>query len=213
MIRRNLRGIMPAACALGMAVYALGCGGKADEGNLFESRSATTLGQFDDASVVPLYFNETKHLSLGAKPMLAGMNLVAAAQVQLEVATTDSSPLRFELYRVRKDHTTELLAPVDSRSGWDLETFEASSDDLFVLWFPQVDATPRQVNVMMTCLGGAGRCAPTGQPGESCAPGFACDEGLDCILPPGDCDPWVSTGVCGHPQTNTDAAACGSTLR
>ena len=181
----------------------VGCSGKPAEPDFIGRSGAMVVAQFGKPS--PLYFNVTNTMSLNAATPSAGSFLLGAgARVQLEAATSDGAPLRLELHRVRRDGTAELLAPVDVASGFYLTTFEATSDGEFVLWFP----APRDavVAVRLECEGGEGRCSPMRQPGESCAPGYSCDEGLDCLLPYGECDKWIYLGACTKRADPTDCA-------
>jgi hypothetical protein len=199
MIRNHFDGW--AATVLSVLAVA-GCGGKPGEPDLFGPPGAMKANDLGPRK--PVYFNETNHVALRADQAAAvGVDLSAGAEVQLEVVTQDASPLRLELHRVRRDGTTELIAPVDNTSGFYLTTFTATSDGELVIWFPKPrDAT---VAVRLDCLGGEARCSPERQPGESCAPWFACAEGLDCVHPNGACDIWTAFGACTR---RPDVAEC-----
>lgn len=202
MIRRN-SGLIAAALVV---VAASGCGGKHDDGELFRQRTALSA-RFGGLQAQPVYFNVTNALHLAGPSSLASFQLVAGARVELEMATEDGKPLRFELHRIRKDGTTEMIAPVDVTSGFYLTHFEASSDGEFALYFPALREPDTTVIVYMGCESGEGRCSPARQPNETCAPGYACDRGLDCILPSGSCDVWIEFGRCEPRPAACDASA------
>jgi hypothetical protein len=197
MIRRNTSWIAGAFCL----ATTVGCGGNAAS-DLFPSQN-NTLISLGRSVVAPVYFGMTNTVLPKDGARVFGVDLVAGAEVQLEVATVDSTSLVFELHRVRKDGSTELLAPVDVNSGFYLSTFEASSDDQYVLYFPKRAGGDPGVVIYFLCQSGDGRCTAERQPNESCAPGFACAPGLACELPPNLCNPWTQLGTCSFPP-----AAC-----
>jgi hypothetical protein len=175
-----------------------------------------TVADLGGTTPMPLYFGVTNTFAMHpGSPVSAGVQLSVGATVQLEVASADSSALRFELHRVRRDGTTELLAPIDAPSGFSLSTFEATSDGTYLLWFPF--PSTQTVVISLGCETAGAHCAAAQQPGESCAPGFACDTGLDCALQRGQCDPWVALGTCAfrppvatcQDGTTPDLRVCG----
>ena len=184
------------------AASGLGCGGSTDfDASQLHGASKITVG--DDAPRSRLYFDVTNTVPVAAEAV-GTFDLVAGARVELEVVTTNGSPLRYELLRVRNDGTTELINAFHIDSGFSLTTFTASSDGLFMLHFPQMDA-PRDVVVHMECKGDGARCSPSMQPGQSCMFGRDCDDGLLCYPPVGTCTTgWVS-GTCVVAQR---ASAC-----
>jgi len=134
----NRRKISLATTAL-MGVLAGGCGGTADfDASGLRRASSVSIGE--DTALERLYFDVTNTVAVGANTETAGgFDLVAGAQVELEVVTTNGSPLRYELLRLRKDGSTELLNAFHVDSGFSLTTFYAANDGLYVVHFPQVD--------------------------------------------------------------------------
>jgi hypothetical protein len=159
---------------------------------------ATTITGFGAARQARVYFGPTNHLDVDGAPTLATFALTAGSRVELELATRDASPLVFEVHRVRRDGTTELLDPVHAQSGFHITDIEASSDGTFVLYFPAADARSITAVIHLDCTEAASRCAPTRQPYESCTTSFPCDEGLVCS---GDSTkpvplPYLGVGTC-----------------
>ena len=165
-----------------------------------------------------LYFGVTNHLHVGGD-VLAKMNLNAGAQVELEVATADSSPLRFELWQVHASTAgetpwIELLNAFDTQSGFVLTPLYAPSDGIYLVHFP-APALPRDVNLRMDCDRTTGRCTAELQPGEVCYEEAACSPGLACAPSDGACDPVWWGGTCVVPGDDTaceglpSAPVCG----
>jgi hypothetical protein len=156
------------------------------------------------------YVGATNRFAVGGAPVVATFDLLGGARVEVEVATLDASPVRFELWQAHVDGTATLSDPVDAPSGFALDRIEADEDARWVLVFPA--ATPRaQALVRMDCVGGIRGCAPELQPGESCPAGWSCDVGLACALPIGACGPLAAAGTCIIPPVACAeaAAVCG----
>ena len=196
MIRR-ISGWVAAAFCLATAS---GCGGN-NPGDIFPSHPPAEVALGGDSKVVPVYFEMTNTVTPTDGARVFGVDLAAGANVQLEVATTDSSQLLFELHRIRSDGTIEMIAPVDVPSGFYLTSFEAESDGTYILYFPARPGGDVSVNIYMTCQSGEGRCTLERQPNDSCTPAFPCAEGLVCMLPSGVCSPWLEYGTCGFAPT------------
>jgi hypothetical protein len=194
MVRRNSGWIAAGVCALAMAT---GCGGTSGD-DLFPPTNghATTVVGFGAAHAERVYYGLTNPLAIDGRPTLATFELTAGSRVELEIATRDGSPLVFELHRVRRDGTTELLDPVHATSGFHLGEIEASSTGTFVLYFPAADAREVTVLVHMDCRQTASRCAVTRQPGEACTQAFPCDEGLTCATSTGRPVSLLGEGSC-----------------
>ncbi len=92
--------------ALAMASFAtVGCGAAADDDATRLPGASPTQSQAPSQTPVSvtapsahLYFNATDHLHVSGDTV-AQMTLNAGAVVEMEVATADSSPLRFELWQ------------------------------------------------------------------------------------------------------------------
>jgi hypothetical protein len=136
----------------------------------------------------------TNVLTLGAAPVVATFDLTGGAQVELEVATRDSSPLRYELWRLRRGGAATLVSPVDARSGFALDRLAADEDSTWAIVFPAGASSDALLH--MDCVAETHGCTPARQPGESCPAGWSCDEGLSCQLPVGACGPLVAVGTC-----------------
>ena len=153
------------------------------------------------ATTQRIYFNTTNHLAIGDAATVAQIDLAAGADVAIETTSQDSSPLIFEIVRIRNDGTTELLDPVHADSGFHLDALVASSDDAYALYFPNADAKPQAVEVTLTCNSSAGVCTRAGQPGERCTEAFVCDVGLACsAAAAGPTNAFLAAGVCLAPD-------------
>jgi len=191
-----------------------GCGGEVEpiEG---ANGALSTVGQLErGATIQRAYVGVDNQISVGATPVVTPFDLVGGAQVQMEVVTPDSSPVRFELWQEHVDGQATLLMPVDAPSGFSLENVDATEDGSWLIVFP---ALPRgQVIVHMDCVGGNHGCSPARQPGETCPAGWSCDEGLVCQLPVGVCGPLAGVGTCAVPQAScaddaTPVCGCNGT--
>jgi len=191
-------------------VWASGCGGKIDGIQASDGMSSTLTQLEQGATVQRAYLGVDDHVTVGATPVVTPFELVGGAQIELEVVTPDSSPVRFELWQGHVGGSVTLVMPVDAPSGFALENIDATEDGTWILTFPTLP--PGQVIVHMDCVGGQHGCARARQPGESCPAGWSCDEGLTCQLPVGVCGPLAGSGTCAAPPTSciTDAApVCG----
>jgi hypothetical protein len=189
-------------------VVAMGCGGASGDdasrlpgASPTESPAPAKTPVSVSATSPRLYFNVTDHLHLGGE-LVAQMNLNAGAVVDLEVATTDSSPLRFELWQAHAGGWIELLNAFDTQSGFVLTSFTAASDGVFLVHFP-APASARDVNVHLDCDRTSGRCTADLQPGERCFEQTACSPGLACAPTDGACDPIWYGGTCVVPGDDT----------
>jgi hypothetical protein len=145
----------------------------------------------------------TNHLHVGGD-VLAKLTLNAGAVVEMEVATADSSPLRFELWDAHQGGWVELVNAFDVESGFVLTSFTAPSDSTFLVHFP-APASARDVNLHLDCGRTNGRCTADLQPGERCFEPAACAPGLACAPNDGACDPVWFGGTCVLPG---DGTAC-----
>jgi hypothetical protein len=164
----------------------------------------------DGAATVRAYVGLTNRFAIGGAPLVATFDVVGGARLELEVATLDASPLRFELWQAHTDGRATLRDPVEAPSGFALDRIEADEDATWVLVFPP--ATPiAQALVRMDCVGGIRGCTPERQPGESCPAGWSCDVGLACALPIGACGPLAAAGTCIVPPPSCPqaGAVCG----
>ncbi|HEY2516602.1 MAG TPA: Kazal-type serine protease inhibitor domain-containing protein [Polyangiaceae bacterium] len=198
------RGTFP---VVGLALASvMGCGGAPDNDALH------TLNSSPEQSAAPidvgapaqrLYFGVTNHVHV-ARDVVTNLNLNAGAEVELEAATADSSPLRFELWQVHADKELELLNAFDVQSGFVLTRLSAPSDGLYLVRFP-APATARDVNLHLDCDRTTGRCTPEFEPGERCFATSSCSPGLLCAPNDGACDPTWQGGACVVPG---DTTAC-----
>jgi hypothetical protein len=154
-----------------------------------------------DATVQRIYFNTTNHVAVGESAKIAEIDLMAGSDVAIETTSQDSSPLIFELLRIRNDGTTELVAPVHAESGFHLDALVASSDDAYAVYFPNADAKAQSIEIRMTCNSPAGACTRAGQPGDRCTEVFVCDVGLACsAAAAGPTNAYLAGGVCLTPN-------------
>jgi hypothetical protein len=207
------RGTLPVASVALIGLAAMGCGGVSDDDAVRSfGASASQAGASIDVAGPGnhLYFGVTNHLHV-AGDLIAKVDLNAGSQVELEVATADSSPLRFELWQVHAGTPAwvELLNAFDTDSGFVLTSFYASSGDTFVVHFPATSA-PRDVNVHMDCDRSVGRCTSELQPGEVCYEAIACSAGLACAPTDGACNPIWWGGTCVVPGDETACAGLPS---
>lgn len=211
-------GIFPVATLALSGLAATGCGGVPDDDAARLLAASPTQAETSIDATAPaehLYFGVTNHLHL-AGDVLAKVDLNAGAQVELEVATADSSPLVFELWQVHAGTPAwvELRNAFDTDSGFVLTSFYAPSDNTFMLHFP-APALPRDVNLRMDCDRTTGRCTAELQPGEVCYEEAACSPGLACAPSDGACDPIWWGGTCVVPGDDTaceglpSAPVCG----
>jgi hypothetical protein len=206
-------GIFPVAALALAGVVATGCGGASgdDAARLLGASPGQSQTPIDvTAPAEHLYFGPTNHLHIGGD-VLTEVNLNAGAEVELEVATADSSPLRFELWQVHAGTPADvvLVNAFDSESGFVLTTFYAPSDGLFLVHFP-APASPRDVNLQMNCERTSGRCTAELQPGEVCYEQTACSPGLLCAPSDGACNPIWWGGTCVIPDDDTACAGLPS---
>jgi hypothetical protein len=186
------------------SVVATGCGGAPDNdaSRLPGASSGTLISPSAISAPAPrLYFGVTNRLHVDGD-VLADMALNAGASLSLEVATADSSPLRFELWQVHTDKHVELLNAFDVESGFVLTNLLAPSDGVYLVHFP-APASARDVNVHMDCDRTSGRCTAELEPGERCFEQTACAPGLACAPNDGACDATWWGGTCVVPGDNT----------
>jgi hypothetical protein len=181
-------------------VSAVACGGTTADFVPTDEMGSTISALEAGATVQRAYVGVTNQLTIGQVPVVAVFDLLGGAQLDIEVATLDSSPVRFELWRVRVDGTATLESPVDARSGFALQRMTADENGTWLLRFPA--AAQATALVHMDCLGGIRGCTPERQPGETCPAGWDCDTGLDCELPVGACSPLAALGTCALVPTS-----------
>jgi hypothetical protein len=199
--------------AVAAAMAAAGCGGAPGEvettttpPGLVSTMSALAAG----ATVRRAYVGVDDDMTLSGAPVLATMDLVGGAQIDLEVVTEDSSPVRFEVWTLSVDGTATLQMPVDAPSGFALESIDVQEDATWAIRFE--GGQHGDVIVHIDCLGGMHGCAELRQPGQTCPAGWTCDVGLQCQLPIGVCGPLAGVGTCVMQATSCADAAdsvCG----
>ena len=208
------RGFFPGAALATAGLVAVGCGGVSDDdatrffgASPGQSQTPTQAPLSIDTPAERVYFNVTNHLHV-ERDVVTKLNLNAGAVVEMEVATADSSPLRFELWDAHEGKGTqawvELVNAFDVESGFALTTFTAPSDGVFFLHFP-APSSARDVNVHLDCARSqaTGRCTADLQPGERCFATSACSPGLACAPNDGACDPIWAGGTCVLPGDET----------
>jgi hypothetical protein len=175
---------------------------------------STTTQPSAQAPYQHLFFDATNHLDVSGE-VLAGVDLVAGASVQLEAVTSDGSTIRFEIWRAHTDGHMELVNAFHVESGFVLTTIDVPSDGRTFLRFP-APATPVQVVVHLGCeRDGGRRCTVEMQPGEPCFVDRPCAEGLRCIPVDGTCDTFGQGGTCTMPTKDVacdgevQASTCG----
>ncbi len=196
---------------------ATGCGGSPDDNaaRLPPASPAPQSVTIDtSAPSEHLYFGVNNRLHV-AGDVLADVNLDVGAKVQLEAATSDGSPIRFELWMVHNDKNVELINAFDVESGFVLTNIDDQTGNVkYFVHFP-TPTSARDVVLYMDCLRTSGRCATELQPGETCLPGHACADGLLCAPSDGSCDPQFQGGTCVIPNDDSACAddsyapACG----
>jgi hypothetical protein len=194
---------------LAIAVAAGGCGGTTGGVPSTTESRVSTLAQLGSGTTqARAYLGQDNHVTLAAAPVLATMGLLGGGHVELEVVTSDGSPVQFEVWRARRDGTATLEIPVDAASGFALEQIDPDEDGTWAILFP--GAQRGTAIVHLDCVGGLRGCMEARQPGQTCPPGWDCDEGLDCELPIGSCEPLAGTGTCVPMVCQDDAeAVCG----
>jgi len=177
----------------------------AREDDATRSPVASTVDQpLSTAPFQRLYFGLTNQVSVEGD-VLAGLDLEAGSSVQLEVATTDASSLRFEIWSVHEDGNVGLVNAFDTDSGFVLTTFDSPSDARTFLHFP-APASGRDVTVFLGCERANGRCVSALQPGETCLAGRSCDEGLTCVPSDDTCSSAWQGGTCVLPSDGSECA-------
>jgi len=174
-MNRNVFCALTAILTVGGAVS---CGGRADPIAMTQEEGGALTALTAGATVQRAYVGADNTVTVGATPVVTTFDLLGGARVAMEVAARDEQPVRYEVWRVRHDGTATLVAPVDSRSGFALEEIDADQDGVWALRFPP--AQEGHVLVHTECVGGLDGCTPLRQPGETCPPGWACDDGLVC---------------------------------
>jgi hypothetical protein len=178
---------------------ATGCGLAAD-GSATRARTSSPVIPAD-AAVQRIYFNTTNHLAAGDGAAIAETDLLAGADVAIETTSLDSSPLEFEVLRIRNDGTTELIDPVEAESGFHLDALLASSDDAYAIYFPNPKSKAQSIEIRLTCNSPAGECTSAGQPGDRCNEVFVCDVGLACsAAAAGPTNAYLAAGICLTPN-------------
>jgi hypothetical protein len=202
------RAIFPVAGLAVAGAVAMGCGGVPnDDATRLHSASVDPSGTTINLGVpaARLYFGVTNRLHVPQdRDLVTNLALSAGADIELEAATTDSSPLRFEIWQLHADKHLELLNAFDQTSGFVLTRLYAPSDGLYFVHFP-APASTRDVNIHLDCDRTSGRCTSELEPGERCFDVSTCSPGLACAPNRGACDPLVQGGTCVVPA---DTTAC-----
>jgi hypothetical protein len=175
---QGLAAVVCAASAIGCAMPTSGTG-EPQVGQM----SLSSLEQ--GSSVTRTYLGATQVVAIDDSPVVGTFDLVGGAEVEIEIATREGQPVRYELWQVHVDGLASLVTTVDSRSGFALQSLHADEDSSWVLRFlPDV---PESVVVRLDCTGSTHGCTPFLQPGDSCPAGWQCDQGLTCVVPGDTC--------------------------
>lgn len=138
------------------------------------------------SSITRAYLGATQVVAMDRTPVVGTFDLLGGAQVEIEIASREGQPVRFELWQVHVGGWASMVTTVDSRSGFALESLHADEDSSWVLKFlPDV---PEQVVVRIDCTGSTHGCTPFAQPGDACPAGWQCDQGLTCVVPGDTCE-------------------------
>jgi hypothetical protein len=174
----GLAAVVCAAGAVGCALQTSGAG-KPPAGEM-------TLASLEEGSVVTrAYLGTTQVVSIDEKPVVGTFDLLGGAQVEIEIATREGQPVRFELWQVHVGGWASMVTTVDSRSGFALESLHADEDSSWIIRFlPDV---AEQIVARVDCTGSTHGCTRYLQPGDSCPAGWQCDEGLTCVVPGDTC--------------------------
>lgn len=179
-------GLFHGLAAVVCAASAVGCGVSASgaEDSAASQMNLTDLEQ--GSSVTRTYLGTTQVVSIDRAPVVGTFDLLGGAQVEIEIATREGQPVRFELWQVHVGGWATMVTTVDSRSGFALESLHADEDSTWVLEFlPDV---PEQIVVRIDCTGSTHGCTPFLQPGDACPAGWQCDQGLTCVVPGDICE-------------------------
>ena len=179
-------GLFHGLAAIVCAAGAVGCS-LATSGVDEPAAAQMTLTALErDSSVTRAYLGTTQVLAIGDKPVVGTFDLLGGAQVEIEIATREGQPVRFELWQVHVGGSANMVTTVDSRSGFALQSLHADQDSSWAIRFlPDV---PEQIVVRIDCTGSTHGCTPLLQPGDRCPAGWRCDEGLTCVSPGDTCE-------------------------
>lgn len=179
-------GLFHGLAAVVCAASAVGCGVSASgaEDSAASQMNLTDLEQ--GSSVTRTYLGTTQVVALGDRPVVGTFDLLGGAQVEIEIATREGQPVRFELWQVHVGGWTSMVTTVDSKSGFALQSLHADQDSSWAIRFlPDV---PEQIVVRIDCTSSTHGCTPFAQPGEACPAGFQCDQGLTCVSSGATCE-------------------------
>lgn len=175
-------GLAAAVCA----ASAVGCSLPASGAGEPPAGEMTLTSLEQGAAVTRTYLGTTQVVSIDEKPVVGTFDLLGGAQVEVEIATRDGQPVRYELWQVHVGGWANMVSTIDSRSGFALQSLQADEDSSWVIEFlPDV---PEQVVVRIDCTGSTHGCTPFLQPGDACPAGWQCDEGLTCVVPGDTCE-------------------------
>jgi len=185
-------GLAAAVCAASAVGCALPTSGAGEP-----PAGETTLSVLEQgSSVTRTYLGTTQVVAVDEKPVVGTFDLLGGAQVEMEIATREGQPVRFELWQVHVGGWASLVTTVDSKSGFALESLHADEDSSWILRF--LPAVPEQIVVRIDCTGSTHGCTPFVQPGDGCPAGWACDEGLTCVVPGDTCE--LTSTLDSHPS-------------
>jgi len=174
-------GLAAAVCAAGAVGCALPTSGAGEP-----PAGQMALASLEQGSnVTRTYLGTTQQVAIDGKPVVGAFDLLGGAQVEIEIASREGQPVRFELWQVHVGGWASMVSTVDSRSGFALQALHTDEDSSWILRF--LPGTPEQVVVRLDCTGSTHGCTPFLQPGDSCPAGWQCDEGLTCVVPGDTC--------------------------
>lgn len=174
-------GLAAAVCAAGAVGCTLPASGVEDS-----PASQMTLSALEQGSnVTRTYLGTTQVVAVDRTPVVGTFDLLGGAQVEIEIATREGQPVRFELWQVHVGGSASMVTTVDSKSGFALQSLHADQDSSWVIRF--LPSEPEQIVVRIDCTGSTHGCTPFLQPGDRCPAGWQCDEGLTCVSPGNTC--------------------------
>ena len=175
-------GLAAVVCAAGAVGCSLSTTGVEDSAS-----SQMTLTALEQGSnVTRTYVGTTQVVAIDKTPVVGTFDLLGGAQVEIEIATREGQPVRFELWQVHVGGSASMASTIDSRSGFALQSLQADEDSSWIIKFlPDVS---EQIVVRIDCTGSTHGCTPFLQPGDACPAGWQCDQGLTCVSPGNTCE-------------------------
>ncbi len=174
---------------------------------MLDDEMAAALVVPTDVETTRLYISATNTVWVDdEKPWSYGLfELNAKSQVRIALLGEADHGVGMKVYRVRDDGSLALLGTFDGPSGTVAVRLRSNFGGSYVVQSVS-DPTPAQINIDIACTqtnSPDGRCTPQRQPGEMCGgfAGFACDDGLACVMEAGMCQVADGAGTCSVQPT------------